>query len=311
MPRLLFAAADPRPERWTELFERELAGDVEVIAWRNDGRVHDADYVVVWRPPSALFERERRLKAIFNMGAGVDGLIDQPGLPPGVPVIRLEDAGMSAQMAEFVIHQVVEHTRGMGLYRRQQRDGLWRAQRPVEREGWPVGVLGLGSIGLRVARSLASLDYPVAGWVRTPREVSGIDVHAGASGLAPFLARTRIVINTLPLTAETRDVMDAAFFAALLPGAVVINVGRGEHLVDEDLVRAVAAGQVAAATLDVFRAEPLPPDHPFWRMPEITLTPHVAARTLREETVRQIVAKIRALEAGEAVSGVVDPGRGY
>lgn len=311
MPRLLFAADDPRPERWTDLFGRALGGAVEVAAWRDDGQVHDADYAVVWRPPPALFERERRLKAIFNLGAGVDGLVGQPGLPPGVPVIRLEDAGMSAQMAEFVVHQVVEHTRGMGLYRQQQRDGLWRAQRPVERGAWPVGVLGLGSIGLRVAQSLAGLDYPVAGWVRTPRDVPGIDLFAGASGLAPFLARTRIVVNTLPLTAATRDIMNAEFFAALLPGAVVINVGRGEHLVDEDLVQAVAAGQVAAATLDVFRTEPLPSDHPFWRMPQITLTPHVAARTLREETVRQIAAKVRALEAGEAVSGVVDLDRGY
>jgi len=169
----------------------------------------------------------------------------------------------------------------------------------------------LGSIGMRVARCLAGLDYPVAGWVRTPREAAEIDVFAGAEGLAPFLARTRIVVNTLPLTAETQDIMNGDFFAALLPGAVVINVGRGEHLVDEDLVRAVAAGRVTAATLDVFRSEPLPPEHSFWKMPEITLTPHVAARTLREETVRQIVAKIRALEAGQAVSGVVDLDRGY
>lgn len=311
MPKLLFAAADPRPERWTDLFRRDFGGAVEVAAWTDDGRVHGADYAVVWRPPATLFQREQRLRAIFNLGAGVDGLIGQPGLPAGVPVIRLEDAGMSAQMAEFVIHQVVEHTRGMGVYRRQQRDGLWRAQRPVERKAWPIGVLGLGSIGTRVARCLAGLDYPVAGWVRTPREQAGIEVFAGAEGLVPFLARTRIVVNTLPLTAATRNIMNGAFFAALLPGAVVINVGRGEHLVDAELVRAVAGGQVAAATLDVFRSEPLPPDHPFWKMPEITLTPHVAARTLREETVRQIVAKIRALEAGQSVSGVVDLDRGY
>lgn len=311
MPKLIFAAADPRPDRWTELFKRELGSAFDVAAWTDDGRVHGADYAVVWRPPAILFEREQGLKAIFNLGAGVDGLIGQPGLPAGVPVIRLEDAGMSAQMAEFVIHQVVEHTRGMGVYRQQQRDGLWRAQRPVEREAWPIGILGLGSIGTRVARCLADLDYPVAGWVRTPREQAGIEVFAGPEGLAPFLARTRIVVNTLPLTAETQDIMNGTLFAALLPGAVVINVGRGDHLVDEDLVRAITAGRVAAATLDVFRHEPLPPDHPFWKMPEITLTPHVAARTLREETVRQIVAKVRALEAGEAVSGVVDLDRGY
>lgn len=310
MPKILFVAAEPRPERWSDAIERAYP-EAEVIVWQDDGRSHDAEYAVVWHPSAALFARERNLKALFNLGAGVDGLLGLNALPADVPVIRLEDAGMSVQMAEFVIHQVVERTRDMAVYRAQQREGVWRVHRPIDRAQWPVGVLGLGQIGARVAKSLAMLDYPVAGWVRGARRLDGIEVFNGKAGLHAMLARTRIVINTLPLTDETRDLMDHAFFSALLPAAVVINVGRGEHLVDEDLLRAIAEERVAAATLDVFREEPLPAEHPFWSTPQITITPHVSARTLREATIAQIVSKIRSIEAGTPVSGVVDLARGY
>ena len=310
MPKILFVSADPKPERWIDAIEREYP-EADVIVWKDDGRIHDADYAVVWHPPAALFAQERRLKALFNLGAGVDGLLGLDARPADVPVIRLEDAGMSVQMAEFVIHQVVERTRDMAVYREQQRDREWRIHRPIDRAQWPVGVLGLGQIGARVAKSLAALDYCVAGWVRSERHVDGIEVFGGRTGLQAMLARTRIMINTLPLTDQTRDIMDHAFFSALLPGAVVINVGRGEHVVDQDLLRAIAEGRIAAATLDVFREEPLPPEHAFWRTPQITITPHVSARTLREATIAQIVAKIRSMEAGAPVSGLVDPTRGY
>jgi len=310
MPKILFAAAEPRPERWTDAIERAYP-EAEVILWQDDGRTHDAEYAVLWHPPAALFARERRLKALFNLGAGVDGLLGMDALPAGVPVIRLEDAGMSVQMAEFVIHQVVERTRDMAVYRAQQREAIWQIHRPIDRAQWPVGVLGLGQIGARVATSLAALDYHVAGWVRSERRVDGIEVFSGKAGLQAMLAQTRIVINTLPLTDETRDIMDYGFFSTMLPGAVIINVGRGEHVVDEDLLRAIADGRVAAVTLDVFREEPLPPEHAFWHAPQITITPHVSARTLRAATVAQIVAKIRGIEAGTPVSGVVDRVSGY
>ncbi len=310
MPKLLFVAAEPKPERWTDAI-RQACPEVEVIVWKDDGQVHDADYAIVWRPPPALFAREHKLKALFNLGAGVDGLLGLDKLPAELPIIRLEDAGMSVQMAEFVIHQVVEQTRDMAVYRAQQRQGLWRIQRPITRTEWPIGVLGMGRIGARVANALAALDYAVSAWVRTPRPGNPLPVFVGKAGLRDMLARTRIVVNTLPLTDETRDIMDYDFFSALLPGAIVINVGRGEHLVDDDLLRAIAEGKVHSATLDVFREEPLPPQHPFWQSPNITITPHVSARTLREETIAQIVTKMRALEAGEPVTGLVNPSRGY
>ena len=308
--KLLFVADEAHPERWTRLLQAALPM-AEIRVWHPDSPAFGADYAIVWRPPGRLFERETRLRAVFNLGAGVDGLLGIEAMPPGLPLIRLEDAGMSAQMAEYVVHQVVESSRDMVAYRAQQVEGVWRVLRPIRRDAWPVGVLGLGRIGARVARTLATLEYPVAGWARRARTLDGVEVFAGDAGLGAFLKRTRVLVNTLPLTDVTRDLLDYRTLTALLPDAVVINVGRGEQLVDADLIRAMNEGHVRAATLDVFREEPLPPEHPFWRQPGLTITPHVSARTLREATVAQIADKIRALEAGLPVSGVVDRSRGY
>lgn len=308
--KVLLAADDPRPERWVEAIVRVLP-EAEIFMWNPDGDCVAADYAIVWRPPERLFERERHLKAIFNLGAGVDGLLRVRSLPHDVPVIRLEDAGMSVQMAEFVAYHVIESSRDMAAYRAQQCDGVWKVLRPIRREQWPVGVLGLGQIGTRVARALAAFDYPVHGWARSPHHVDGVVTHAGTTAFVPFLRRVRVLVNTLPLTSETRDILNYGTLGHLMPDAVLINVGRGEHLVDEDLCRLIGEGRIRRAVLDVFREEPLPSEHPFWRMPEVTLTPHVAARTLREETVAQIVAKIRLIEAGQPVSGVIDMARGY
>lgn len=308
--KILFVAGDPKPERWTVPI-RELLPEAEVHVWDANGPAVDADYAIVWQPPAALFERETRLKAVFNLGAGIDGLLAVPNLPPHLPVVRLEDAGMSVQMAEYVLHQLLEASRGMETYREQQRQNVWKIHRPIKRSEWPVGVLGLGHIGKRVARTLADLDYRVNGWARSEHRLDQVTTYDGTDSLPGFLGATRVLVNTLPLTAETRDILDYRLFSQLMPGAVVINVGRGEHLVEEDLLRAIDEGQVARASLDVFRQEPLPADHPFWQRPEITITPHISARTLRDATLAQITAKIRAHHNGEPITGIVDTTRGY
>ncbi|HCJ28140.1 MAG TPA: glyoxylate/hydroxypyruvate reductase A, partial [Pseudomonas sp.] len=193
----------------------------------------------------------------------------------------------------------------------QQAAGQWKLRRPIERSEWPVGVLGLGHIGQRVARTLAALEYPVCGWARSTYAIDGVRSFAGEAELDGFLGETRVLVNTLPLTDSTRDLIDYSLLSRLRPDAVVINVGRGEHLVDEDLCRAIEEGGVSRAVLDVFRDEPLPTTHPFWRMPQVTITPHVSARTLREATIAQIAGKILSLEQGQSISGVIDIQRGY
>ncbi|MBW7472006.1 glyoxylate/hydroxypyruvate reductase A [Marinobacter sp. M216] len=308
--KVVFVAGDPKPERWTAPI-RTLLPEAEVFTWDPDGPAVEADYAIVWQPPAALFEREKNLKAIFNLGAGVDGLMAVSALPPELTVVRLEDAGMSVQMAEYVLHQLVEASRDMNRYREQQRQCTWKIHRPIRRNEWPVGIMGLGQIGQRVARTLTALDYEVNGWARGEHSLDGVTTYAGSGQLGQFLNRTRVLVNTLPLTDATRNLIDYPLLSQLQPGAVVINVGRGESLVEEDLLRALDEGQVARASLDVFREEPLPADHPFWRHRGITVTPHISARTLRESTIEQITGKIRDHAAGMPISGVVDRSRGY
>ncbi|MEO8656701.1 MAG: NAD(P)-dependent oxidoreductase, partial [Ramlibacter sp.] len=171
--------------------------------------------------------------------------------------------------------------------------------------------MGLGVLGERVAQAVAHFEFPVLGWSRTPRQLPGVRCYAGAAQFDEFLAGTRILVCLLPLTPQTREIMNARTLSRLLPGGYVINVARGAHLVDEDLIALLDSDQLAGAALDVFRTEPLPPEHPFWRHPKITVTPHTSARTLRDETIAQIAGKIQALERGEPIAGVVDVQRGY
>ncbi len=308
--KILFVAGDPKPERWTVPI-KELLPEAEVYVWDPEGPAVSADYAIVWQPPEALFERETHLKAVFNLGAGIDGLLKVANLPEALTVVRLEDAGMSVQMAEYVLHQLLEASRGMETYREQQRQSLWKIHRPIKRSEWPVGVMGLGHIGKRVARTLANLDYQVSGWARGEHSLEGVNTFAGPVQLGDFLKATRVLVNTLPLTDETRDIINYELLSQLQPGAVLINVGRGKHLVEEDLLRALDDGTVLRASLDVFRKEPLPEGHPVWQRQEITITPHISARTLRDATLEQITGKIRDHAAGRAISGIVDTDRGY
>ncbi|WP_337998228.1 glyoxylate/hydroxypyruvate reductase A [Oleispirillum naphthae] len=294
-------------ERWAEDLAAALP-EAEVAAWA-PGRP-PADYAVVWMPPKDFFAAQPRLRAVFNAAAGVDGAL-AAGVPPGVPLIRLEDAGMGAQMAEYVTWAALSHLREFDVYAAQARAGLWRPRPPRRPADFPVGILGLGVLGRRVAEALRGFGFPLRAWTRSPRGDSAFPVFCGEEGLMPFLAGTRILVCMLPLTDDTRGVIRRDTLAALLPDALCINVARGAHVVEEDLLAALGGGRLAGAVLDVCAEEPLPPGHPFRTHPKIVLTPHVAAATLRGEAVAQIAAKMRAFMRGEAVSGTVDPACGY
>lgn len=310
--KIIFVSQDPKPERWTSLLSA-LIPTAKIEAWSMDTAIGDADYAVVWQPPDALFKLEPNLRALFNLGAGVDALLKSPSLPAELPIFRLEDAGMSSQMAEYAVHFVTEFSRDMGTYRQQSENQIWKTLPPIRKEQWPIGILGYGKIGSAVAQVLSSLEYPVATWVRQPREpdYNSIEMFCGSENLSPFLNRSRILINTLPLTDSTENLLNYTTLAQLKDHAILINVGRGEHLVDEDLILALQEGHIQHAVLDVFRQEPLPTQHPFWGHPKITITPHVSARTLRESTVAQIAEKVIKLDAGHEISGRVDRNRGY
>ena len=283
----------------------------EVWAWTPDCAGRQAEFAVLWAPPVELLASQRELKAVFNIGAGVDGLMRLPNLPAGVPIVRLNDAGMAVQMAEYVSHALIRHTRGFAGYEGHAKVGEWKREPAIDRVAYPVGVMGLGNMGARVAQSVAGFDYPVFGWSRTTKSLPGIQTFSGRAGLDEFLPRVRVLVCALPLTPDTEGILNAAMFEKLKPGAYLINVARGRHLVENDLLAMLDSGRLAGATLDVFREEPLPSGHAFWKHPKITITPHISALTLRAESVVQIAEKIRAMERGEMIEGVVETGRGY
>lgn len=305
MTKIIFASTHSvAPQEWIEPLQRALP-QTQIIAWSQKAASVGAELAITWNPPQNLLLREPTIKAVFNLGAGVDALLQLQGLRPDTLLVRLEDAGMAVQMAEYALHALLRITRQFRDYDRQQRLGCWQPLSDIRRDEWPVGVLGLGVMGLRVAQIAASFEYPVAGWSRQAHTVHDVQVFAGSDALSAFLARTRILVNTLPLTPQTRDILNAHTLGQLRPQAYLINVGRGEHLVDEDLLRRLDDGHLIGATLDVFREEPLPLDHPFWRDERIVITPHIAAASLRDETIAQMAAKIRCYLAGERPSGVI------
>jgi glyoxylate/hydroxypyruvate reductase A len=214
-------------------------------------------------------------------------------------------------MAEFVCHAVIRHFRELDAYEREMGQGRWGFRRPRSRAEHPVGVMGLGVLGARVAQAVAQFEFPVRGWSRNAKDIPGVQCFSGDQGLKDFLAVTRILVCLLPLTPETEGILNKDTLGRLMPGGYLVNVARGAHLVEEDLLALVDAGHMAGAALDVFRTEPLPAGHPFWNHPKITITPHTSARTLRDETIAQIAGKIHALGRGEPIAGVVDRKRGY
>jgi len=305
--RITFCCTDTASEPWLQGLRAALPG-ADVSLWAPGDA--PADYAVVWAPPQQFFDEQAQLKAVFNIGAGVDALL-KLRLPPQTRIVRLDDAGMSVQMAEYVCHAVIRHFREFDAYEADTRQGQWSFRKPRARSDFPVGIMGLGVLGARVARSLAQFEFPVNGWSRSPKAVDGVQCFSGADGFKDFLAASRVLVCLLPLTPDTRDIMDRDSLLRLQAGGYVINVARGAHLVEDDLLALLESGHLAGATLDVFRSEPLPSGHPFWIHPKITVTPHTSARTLRSESIAQIADKIAALQRGEPVAGVVEPVRGY
>ena len=305
--RITFCCSNTKAAPWLEGFRAQLPG-VDITEWAPGAP--QADHAVVWAPPQQFLDEQPALRGIFNIGAGVDALL-KLRLPSGAVLVRLDDAGMSVQMAEFVCHALIRHFREFDGYEADVAAGKWSYRKPRLRAEFPVGVMGLGVLGERVARTVAQFDFPVNGWSRTPKALDGVRGFAGMAQLPDFLAASRVLVCLLPLTPETQDILNRDTLARLQPGGYVINVARGAHVVDDDLLALLDSGHLAGATLDVFRTEPLPAEHPFWRHPKITVTPHTSARTLREESIAQIAGKILALQRGEPIAGVVDPARGY
>ena len=240
---ITFCCTDTKPEPWLSGLRAAIPRAL-VDVWQPGAP--RADYAVVWSPPQQFIDEQTRLKAMFNIGAGVDGLLKLK-LPTDLAVVRLDDAGMSAQMAEYVCHALIRHFREFDGYEADVAEGKWSYRKPRSRADFPVGILGLGVLGQRVAKAVAQFDFPVRGWSRTPHQIPGVTTFAGESEFNDFLAGTRVLVNLLPLTPQTENILRRDTLQRLLPGGYLINVARGAHLVDEDLMALLDEGHLAGA----------------------------------------------------------------
>jgi glyoxylate/hydroxypyruvate reductase A len=307
---LLFRSSIDSEARWQPQLTRLMPG-LEVRIWPEIGDPAEIDYALVWRPDPGLLASLPNLKLILSLGAGVDHILCDPHLPRGVPIVRLVDPYMTDAMSEYVILQVLRLHRQELDYRTQQEKGIWLELDQKNAAERTVGILGFGALGQDAGRKLQGLGFDVAVWGRRQRTVEGLRGCAGHAGLPALLGRSEILVCLLPLTAETEGILNASAFAMLPKGAALINAARGRHLVEQDLLAALASGQLAAAVLDVFRDEPLPGGHPFWHHPRIVVTPHVAAATHPPTAAPIILDNIRRFEAGRPLLNRVDPAQGY
>ncbi len=307
---LLFYSEIDAPEPWRLALARALP-TLEFRPWPHIGARDEIRYALVWQPPRGLLATLPNLRAILSLGAGVDTLLHDPSLPRQVPILRLVDAGLRGQMTEYGLYAVLHFHRDMPHYQSNQRDGQWRPRAPVPAASRRVGVMGLGVLGGDLARALAALGFQVHGWSRSPHRIEGVTSFQGEHGLKDFLSRSDILVNLLPLTPRTLGILNAQTFSRLPAGAVVINLARGAHLVEEDLLAALNRGHLSGAMLDVVQHEPLAKDNPLWSHPKVVVTPHISAQAVTALAEGQVIDNIHRIERGEPPCGIVDLDQGY
>jgi glyoxylate/hydroxypyruvate reductase A len=306
---LLFVSAADNADAWRGELAKRLP-DLKFRVWPDLGDPADITYALVWKPPPGLLASLPNLTLILSLGAGVEPLLADPTLP-AAPLVRMVAEGLTDDMAAYVVLQVLRWQRRVDAYAAQQRAEIWKqlGHRPASEVR--VGILGLGVLGEAAARALKPLGFDVIGWSRTPKQIHGVETVHGTDGLVALAARSDFLVCLLPLTAETRGILDAKLFATLPKGAVVINAARGGHLVESDLLAALDVGHLGGASLDVFAEEPLPPGHPFWTHPQIHVTPHVAGITHPSRSADHVADAIRRAETGQPLLHVVDRAQGY
>lgn len=301
---------------WAERL-RPLVGSLPVFRREDGFSPQDIDYILAWKPSPDAFDGLTKLKLVLSYGAGVDALVSHPRLPHAVPIVRFADPDLTGRMRDYVVSEVLAHTRLETRFRSAQRQRLWQADlAPPRAEDISVGVMGLGVLGRAALSSLSGFGYDLLGWSRSPSMIDGVRTFSGAEGLGAFLEKTDILVCLLPLTPETRGILNTHTFSRLrqgfLPGGpVVINAARGAHQIEEDLVNALTDGTLGAASVDVFEKEPLRSDSPLWALANCRITPHVAAVSDPAAGAIYFARVIRDFEAGKPMSNLVDPVRGY
>jgi glyoxylate/hydroxypyruvate reductase len=305
----LYKANATRGQEWARFFAAR-APELPFRLWPDVGDPARVRYLAAWMPPENIAATFPNLELVFSVGAGVDQF-DVSRLPPHIPLIRMLEPGIAESIVEYVTMAVLALHRDLVHFIAQQRQQTWREIQSTQAAKRRVGVMGLGLLGQAVLERLKAFGFPLAGWNRSPRTIKDVSCYAGAPALSDFLVRTDILVCLLPLTSETRGILNRSLFAALPRGAQLVNVGRGGHLVEADLIEALDHGVLSAAVLDVAEHEPLPAGHPFWSHPRLLLTPHIASMTAPEAAVEFVLETIARHRRGEALPGRVDRERGY
>jgi glyoxylate/hydroxypyruvate reductase A len=288
-----------------------LEPGIEIRIWPEVGDAGEIEFALCWNHPPGELTKYENLKCIASLGAGVDHLTRDADLPDGVPVTRVVEHSMAQSMSEYVVLSVLNYCRHFDAYRSDQDQRSWHPRRPRLAQDTQIGIMGLGQLGADAAIKLSSLGFTVNGWSRTPQNIDGVQCYAGEDGRENFLSRSQILICLLPLTTSTKGILNRKTFDQLPADAYVINVARGHHLVENDLIEALDSGRLAGACLDVFDVEPLPADHPFWSHPKIKVTPHISSITFPEAVAPQIIENYRRAMSGRPLLNVVDLKRGY
>lgn len=307
--KLLHHGPEARGKHWRDAVSRALP-QVDFRCWPDVGNPAEIEHLVAWTVPDELIASLPNLRTLFSVGAGVDQL-DLDRLPPDLRIVRMIEPGITDTMADYVAMAVLALHRDLPFHIAGQRAGRWSWRDVPPARERRVGVMGLGALGRAALAALAPHGFELAGWSRSPRTIDGVDCFAGDTGLAPFLAHSEILVCLLPLTDDTRHILNRVTFAAMPQGARLVNVARGGHLVQDDLLEALDNGQLSAAILDVTNPEPLPVGHPFFTHPAILLTPHVAGITRTDSAVHALIDNLRRMSAGLPLAGEIDRRRGY
>jgi glyoxylate/hydroxypyruvate reductase A len=297
-------------EEWQQLLKNRLP-DYEVCVWPEVGDETQVDILMTWKYPPGIIRRFCNIKLIISLGAGVDYLVGDADIAAAVPIVRLVAAGLSVQMAEYVTLAVLLFQRRFLDYLACKESRQWQYLPAPSADRFTVGMMGMGVLGSYVAEKLKLFSFPLRAWSRTPKEIEGIESFSGNDRLATFLSQCRVLVCLLPLTSETTGILQASLFSALPKGAFLINVARGQHLVEQDLIAALESGQIGGACLDVFQQEPLAPESLLWSHSQVIVTPHISAVTMPSEVIEQVVGAVHCLESGTALQNLVQLDRGY
>ena len=306
---VLFYSEFDSPKEWGEELKRHIPA-LDFRVYPEVGDPDDVRYALVWKPFPGFFAELKNLALVVNLGAGIDALAGRDDLP-NVPIARLCDPGMVALMKSYVLFAVIRYARDIPVFEAAKRRGEWHYVHPRALDGIRVGVFGLGALGTAVAGVLAETGFDVRGWDLSPKTIPGVKCYSDPATRDAFLSEVEILVNMLPLTAQTCKVIDEGVFNALPRGAKFINASRGPVVDEAALIAALRSGQIGGATLDVFAVEPLPASHPFWAMENVLITPHLASITIPQAAARDVAESIRLVSQGYDPLHRTSPARGF